>query len=223
WINKYYIMDLAPGRSFLEWAITHERTVFAISYRNPDPSMSGVTLDDYLVNGPQTALGVITDITGAPKVDIVGLCLGGALTGMLAAYLAGTGDDRLGSITLLNTLLDYSEPGVLGAFTDEATVSRLEKQMEKQGVLEGRQMATTFDALRPNDLIFNYVVSNWLLGQDPPAFDILPGTATTPACPPPCTRSTCARCTCATNLPVACSRSRVSGCRWPTSATTSTR
>jgi len=173
WINKYYIMDLAPGRSFLEWAITHERTVFAISYRNPDPSMSGVTLDDYLVNGPQTALGVITDITGAPKVDIVGLCLGGALTGMLAAYLAGTGDDRLGSITLLNTLLDYSEPGVLGAFTDEATVSRLEKQMEKQGVLEGRQMATTFDALRPNDLIFNYVVSNWLLGQDPPAFDIL--------------------------------------------------
>ena len=173
WINKYYIMDLAPGRSFLEWAITHERTVFAISYRNPDPSMSGVTLDDYLVHGPQTALDVITDITGAPKIDIVGLCLGGALTGMLAAYLAGTGDDRLGSITLLNTLLDYSEPGVLGAFTDEATVSRLERQMEKQGVLEGRQMATTFDTLRPNDLIFNYVVSNWLLGQDPPAFDIL--------------------------------------------------
>ena len=173
WINKYYIMDLAPGRSFLEWAITHERTVFAISYRNPDPSMRGVTLDDYLVHGPQTALDVITDITGAPKVDIVGLCLGGALTAMLAAYLTGAGDDRLGSITLLNTLLDYSEPGVLGAFTDEQTVSRLEKQMERQGVLEGRQMATTFDALRPNDLIFNYVVSNWLLGQNPPAFDIL--------------------------------------------------
>ena len=173
WINKYYIMDLAPGRSFLEWAITHERTVFAISYRNPGPSMRGVTLDDYLVHGPQAALDVITDITGAPKIDIVGLCLGGALTGMLAAYLAGTGDDRVGSITLLNTLLDYSEPGVLGAFTDELTVSRLEKQMEEQGVLEGKQMATTFDALRPNDLIFNYVVSNWLLGQDPPAFDIL--------------------------------------------------
>ena len=173
WINKYYIMDLAPGRSFLEWAITHERTVFAISYRNPGPSMRGVTLDDYLVHGPQTALDVITGITGAPKIDIVGLCLGGALTGMLAAYLAGTGDGRLGSITLLNTLLDYSEPGVLGAFTDEATVSRLERQMEQKGVLEGRQMATTFDALRPNDLIFNYVVSNWLLGQDPPAFDIL--------------------------------------------------
>src|SRR2546429_674999 len=92
---------------------------------------------------------------------------------MLAAYLTGAGDDRLGSITLLNTLLDYSEPGVLGAFTDEQTVSRLEKRMERHGVLEGRQMATTFDALRPNDLIFNYVVSNWLLGQNPPAFDIL--------------------------------------------------
>src|SRR5215470_5684784 len=162
WINKYYIMDLAPGRSFLEWAITHERTVFAISYRNPDPSMSDVALDDYLVHGPQTALDVITDITGASKIDIVGLCLGGALTGMHAAYLAATGDRRLGSITLLNTLLDYSDPGVLGAFTDELTVSRLERQMAEQGVLEGRQMATTFDALRPNDLIFNYVVSNWL-------------------------------------------------------------
>jgi polyhydroxyalkanoate synthase subunit PhaC len=173
WINKYYIMDLAPGRSFLEWAITHERTVFAISYRNPDASMRDVTLDDYLIHGPRTALDVIADITGAPKIDIVGLCLGGALTAMLAAYLAATGDDRIGSITLLNTLLDYSEPGVLGAFTDEQTVTRLERQMRQRGVLEGRQMATTFDALRPNDLIFNYVVSNWLLGQAPPAFDIL--------------------------------------------------
>src|SRR5690348_10045079 len=173
WINKYYGMDVAPGRSFLEWAVQHERTVFAISYRDPDPSMGGTTLDDYLIHGPREALDVIGEITGSPKIGIIGLCLGGALTAMLAAYLTGAGDDRLGSITLLNTLLDYSEPGVLGAFTDEATVSRLEKQMEQQGVLEGRQMATTFDALRPNDLIFNYVVSNWLLGQDPPAFDIL--------------------------------------------------
>src|SRR5215831_6767829 len=146
WINKYYIMDLAPGRSFLEWAIAHERTVFAISYRNPDPSMSDVALDDYLVHGPQTALDVITDITGASKIDIVGLCLGGALTGMLAGYLASTGDQRLGSVTLLNTLLDYSEPGVLGAFTDELTVARLERQMQEHGVLEGSQMAATFDA-----------------------------------------------------------------------------
>ena len=129
WINKYYVMDLAPDRSFLEWAVKHERTVFAISYRNPDVSMSGTTLDDYLIHGPREALDVITDITGAPKIDIIGLCLGGALTAMLAAYLTEKGDDRLGTITLLNTLLDYSEPGVLGTFTDEKTVARLEKQM----------------------------------------------------------------------------------------------
>jgi polyhydroxyalkanoate synthase len=173
WINKYYVMDLAPGRSFLEWAVKHERTVFAISYRNPDASMRGVTLDDYLIHGPQAALEVIGDITGAPKIDIVGLCLGGALTGMLAAYLAGTGDDRIGSITLLNTMLDYSEPGALGAFTDERTVARLERDMAEKGFLEGSQMAGTFDILRANDLVFSYVVSNWLMGQDPPAFDIL--------------------------------------------------
>jgi polyhydroxyalkanoate synthase len=173
WINKYYVMDLAPGRSFLEWAVQHERTVFAISYRNPDTSMSGITLDDYLINGPREAMDVIGDITGAPKIDIIGLCLGGALTAMLAAYLSEKGDDRIGSLTLLNTLLDYSEPGVLGTFTDEKTVARLERKMAEKGVLEGSQMAGTFDILRANDLIFNYVVSNWLMGQDPPAFDIL--------------------------------------------------
>jgi polyhydroxyalkanoate synthase len=173
WINKYYIMDLAPGRSFIEWAIRSGHTMFAISYRNPDVTMRGVTLDDYLISGPKTALDVISDITGADKIDITGLCLGGALTGMLAAYLAGTGDQRIGSVTLLNTMLDYSEPGVLGVFTDEPTVARLERQMAKQGFLEGSQMAGTFDMLRANDLIFSYVVSNWLMGKRPPAFDLL--------------------------------------------------
>jgi polyhydroxyalkanoate synthase len=173
WINKYYVMDLAPGRSFIEWAVQHRRTVFAISYRNPDASMRGVTLDDYLIHGPRAALDVISDITGSGTVDIVGLCLGGALTAMLAAYLTETGDGRIGSITLLNTLLDYSEPGVLGAFADEQTISRLETEMARTGVMEGAKMAGTFDALRANDLIFNYVVSNWLMGKSPPAFDIL--------------------------------------------------
>jgi polyhydroxyalkanoate synthase len=173
WINKYYIMDLAPGRSFIEWAVQHGHTVFAISYRNPDAQMRGVTLDDYLIGGPKAALDVITDITGSPKINITGLCLGGALTGMLAAYLARTGDHRINSLTLLNTMLDYSEPGVLGAFTDEPTVARLERQMQEKGVLEGSQMAGTFDLLRANDLIFSYVVTNWLMGKQPPAFDIL--------------------------------------------------
>ena len=174
WINKYYIMDMAPGRSFIEWAVQHGHTVFAISYRNPDPEMRGVTLDDYLLGGPHTALDVISDITGSDKIDITGLCLGGALTGMLAAYLNETGQaDRIGSVTLLNTMLDYSEPGVLGVFTDEPTITRLERHMHQQGVLEGSQMAGAFDLLRANDLIFSYVESNWLMGKQPPAFDIL--------------------------------------------------
>ncbi|HXP55342.1 MAG TPA: hypothetical protein VN847_10315, partial [Streptosporangiaceae bacterium] len=173
WINKYYVMDLAPDRSFIEWAVQHQRTVFAISYRNPSADMSGITLDDYLIHGPQQALDVIQEITGAPVVDIVGLCLGGALTAITDAYLAAAGDDRIGTITLLNTLLDYSEPGVLGAFTDIETVRRIEAQMEREGGLAPSSMAATFDMLRANDLIFSYVASNWLMGQDPPAFDIL--------------------------------------------------
>ncbi len=173
WINKYYIMDLAPGRSFFEWAVRHGRTVFAISYRNPDVRMHAVTLDDYLITGPRAALDVIADITGASKIDIVGLCLGGAPTAMLAAYLAQEGDDRIGSVTLLNTTLDYSAPGVLGLFREEETVSRLERQTVAMGFLEGSTTAATFGALRPYELFFSYVVSNWLMGQSPPRFDIL--------------------------------------------------
>ncbi|MET0765848.1 MAG: alpha/beta fold hydrolase [Blastococcus sp.] len=173
WINKYYVMDLAPGRSFIEWAVQHGRTVFAISYKNATKEMSGVTLDDYLVNGPQSALDVIQEITGAETIDIAGLCLGGALTAITDAYLRQSGDDRIGTLTLFNTMLDYAEPGALGMFTDRATVDKLARKMEREGVLEGASMAGTFDVLRANDLIFNYVVSNWLMGQDPPVFDIL--------------------------------------------------
>jgi poly[(R)-3-hydroxyalkanoate] polymerase subunit PhaC len=173
WINKYYVMDLAPGRSFVEWAVKHGHTVFAISYRNPDASMAHTTMDDYLIHGPRAALDVICEITGQPKVDVVGLCLGGALTMMTACYLDEVKDDRINTITLLNTMVDFAEPGVLGRFTDEATVAKLERSMARRGYLDGGQMAGTFDLLRANDLIFNYVVSNWLLGQRPPAFDIL--------------------------------------------------
>lgn len=173
WINKYYVMDLAPGRSFVEWAVRHGRTVYAISYLNPTREMAGTTMDDYLVDGPKCALDVIQEISGSETIDIVGLCLGGALTAITAAYLTQAGDGRIGALTLLNTMLDYSEPGVLGAFTDRRTIERLEKKMRKEGGFEGKAMAGTFDVLRANDLIFNYVVSSWLLGEDPPRFDIL--------------------------------------------------
>ena len=173
WINKYYIMDLAPGRSYIEWAVQHGHTVFSISYRNPDETMRAVTLDDYLLSGPIKAIEVMQDITGADQVNLVGLCLGGSLTAMMLAYLVTRGDDRVRSMTLLNTLLDFSEPGMLGSFTDPQTIARMEKKMQSKGFLDARDMALTFDLLRANDLIYNYVASNWLMGQAPPAFDIL--------------------------------------------------
>jgi polyhydroxyalkanoate synthase subunit PhaC len=173
WINKYYIMDLAPGRSLVEWAVQHGHTVFTISYRNPDASMRDVRLDDYLLSGPRAALDVITEITGAEKVNLLGLCLGGTLAMALLAYLDATGNDQINSATFLNTLVDFSEPGALGVFTDEATVTRLEKKMARTGFLAGESMRATFDLLRGNDLIWGYVVNNWMLGNDPPAFDLL--------------------------------------------------
>jgi polyhydroxyalkanoate synthase len=173
WINKYYIMDLAPGRSLIEWAVQHGRTVFAISYRNPDASMSGLTMDDYSTLGVRAALEAISEITGSDTVDVLAVCLGGALATMTAAQLAAIGEDRIGTLTLINTLLDYSEPGLLGCFVDEGTVSKLERRMARKGYLDGADMAGTFNALRANDLIFSYVASNWLMGKQPPAFDLL--------------------------------------------------
>jgi polyhydroxyalkanoate synthase len=173
WINKFYIMDLAPGKSLIEWAISHGHTCFAISYRNPDSSMRDTTFDDYLFQGPLDAVRVVRAITGAPDVNTVSVCLGGTLTAMAMAYGARTGDRSIRTATLLNTHTDFSQPGVLGAFTDEATVAGLERRMAKKGYLEAGEMARTFDAIRANDLIFNYVVNNWLLGEQPPAFDLL--------------------------------------------------
>ena len=173
WINKYYMMDLAPGRSLVQWAVQHGLTVFAISYRNPDESMRGVSFDDYLINGPRQALDVIQEITGSDEVNVLGLCLGGTLTMATLAYLATVGDRRVRTGTLLNTLVDFSEPGVLGVFTDQSTVERLERRMARSGFLAGPDMRSTFDLLRSNDLIWSYVVNNWLLGQDPQPFDLL--------------------------------------------------
>jgi polyhydroxyalkanoate synthase subunit PhaC len=173
WINKYYIMDLAPGRSFVEWAVRQGHTVFAISYRNPDESMRGVALDDYLLRGLGAAVDVVRAITGQDQVNVAGLCVGGTLAVAHLAYLAH-GDDRpVQSVTLLNTLVDFSRPGALGVFTDPAAVARVERAMARRGYLDGPEMAATFDFLRANDLIWNYVGRGWLMGEPPPAFDIL--------------------------------------------------
>ena len=173
WINKYYIMDLAPGRSFVEWAVAQGHTVFAISYRNPDESMRNVALDDYLLRGPYQALDVIAEISGTDQVNIVGLCLGGTLTVMLIAHLAAAGGHPVRSATLLNTLVDFSEPGPMGQFLDAASVERLTRRMQRRGFLDASEMAGMFDLLRARDLVWNYVSSGWLMGEKPPAFDIL--------------------------------------------------
>jgi poly[(R)-3-hydroxyalkanoate] polymerase subunit PhaC len=175
WINKYYVMDLAPGKSFAEWAVDHGHTTFCISYRNPDASMRDLGFEDYLRLGPLSALETVEEITGAKQTNIAALCLGGTITAVLLGYLARTktGRTRVRSATLLNTLVDFSEPGPLGCFVDPTTVERLERRIAKRGYLDGPDMTGTFDVLRSNDLIWRYVVSGWLMGEDPPAFDIL--------------------------------------------------
>jgi polyhydroxyalkanoate synthase len=173
WINKYYIRDLAPGRSLIEWAVAHGHTCFAISYRNPCAEMGPTTFDDYLLGGPLDAVEVVKEITGSPTVNTMSVCLGGTLTAMAMAYNAAKGDESINTATFINAHTDFSQPGVLGAFTDEGTIRGIERRMAKKGYLEAKEMSRTFDAIRANDLIFQYVVKNWLLGESPPAFDLL--------------------------------------------------
>jgi polyhydroxyalkanoate synthase subunit PhaC len=173
WINKFYLMDMAPGKSLIEWAVQHGHTCFAISYRNPDESMSELGFRDYLFQGPLDAVRVVREITNVPTVNTLSLCLGGTLTALGLAYNAARRDDSIKSATFLNTHTDFTEQGVLGTFTDESTIAALENKMNKKGFMDAADMARTFSALRANDLIFQYVSNNWLQGNNPPAFDLL--------------------------------------------------
>jgi polyhydroxyalkanoate synthase len=174
WINKYYVMDLAPGRSFIEWAVLHGHQTFAISYRNPDASMASLRIEDYMKDGVLAALGVVERITGRRRTNLAALCLGGTLATMVLSYLSARGEaDRIASATLTNTLVDFSDPGELGIFTDEESIARLETQMHEHGFLDSAEMAGTFNWMRANDLVWSYVVNNWFQGKNPPAFDIL--------------------------------------------------
>lgn len=174
WINKYYIMDLSPGKSLVEWAVKHGYTVFAISYRNPDESMRELTFDDYMFRGPLAAIDVVRSVTGAAQVNTVAICLGGTLNAATVAYLEAHGDYPVRSSTYLNTMVDFSDAGPLrDVFTDEKTVQELTRRMERRGYLESAEMSHTFDLLRANDLVFRYVASSWLMGDPPPDFDLL--------------------------------------------------
>ena len=174
WINKYYVLDLSPGRSFIEYAVDRGFAVFAISYRNPDESMQGLTLDDYLRQGVLAALDRTAELSGSERVNLLGVCIGGTLTVAALAVLAARGEaERVGWATLLNTLVDYGEPGAIGAFTDERTIERIERRMAKRGFLSGAELAGPFTWMRGNDLVWRYVVSSWYQGKRPAAFDIL--------------------------------------------------
>jgi polyhydroxyalkanoate synthase len=173
WINRYYIMDLAPGRSLVEWAVEHGHTCFAISYRNPDSTPSDASFDEYLHEGPLRAIEVVQAITGAERVNTLAVCLGGTLSAMAMALDAADGRDNVNSATFINTHTDFTRPGTLGAFTDEATVDVLCRYLSASPSLSSRYMKRTFSLLRANDLVFQYVVSGWLKGQSPPSFDLL--------------------------------------------------
>ncbi|MGE5525673.1 MAG: PHA/PHB synthase family protein, partial [Rhodospirillaceae bacterium] len=173
WINKYYILDLRPENSFVKWAVEQGHTVFVISWINPDAQQAKKTFEDYLNDGPLAALDAIRSATGEAECNVIGFCLGGTLLACTLAHLAGRGDTRIASATFFASLIDFSEPGELGVFIDEQQVQALERRMEKRGYLEGREMATTFNMLRANDLVWSFVVSNYLLGREPLAFDLL--------------------------------------------------
>jgi polyhydroxyalkanoate synthase len=173
WINKYYILDLREKNSFIRWAVQQGHTVFCISWVNPDAKLAEKTFEDYMFEGVLAALKAVCDATGEDKANVIGYCLGGTLLASTLAYMAKKGDDRVATATYFTSLVDFSDPGELGVFIDEAQLESLEERMGKRGYLEGSEMATTFNMLRANDLIWSFVVNNYLLGKDPFPFDLL--------------------------------------------------
>lgn len=173
WINKYYILDLRPKNSFIRWAVDQGHTVFVVSWVNPDSKLAEKGFEDYMLEGPYAALDAIEKATGEKAVNAIGYCLGGTLLSATLAHMAVKKDTRIKSATFFTTLVDFTESGELGVFIDEEQLKALEAKMQKRGFLEGREMATTFNMLRANDLIWSFVVNNYLLGQDPFPFDLL--------------------------------------------------
>ncbi len=173
WINKFYILDLRPDNSFIRWAVAQGHTVFVISWVNPDERLAAKSFADYMREGPLAALDAIERATGEREANVIGYCLGGTLLACTLAYLAAKRDDRIKSATFFVTMVDFAEAGELSVFIDEEQLAALEERMNAKGYLEGRDMATTFNMLRANDLIWSFVVNNYLLGKSPFPFDLL--------------------------------------------------
>ena len=174
WINKYYILDLKPENSFIAWAVSQGLTVFVVSWVNPDGKLAAKSFEDYLKEGMLAALDGIAAATGEREVNAVGYCLGGTLLAATLGYLKAKGDTRIASATFFASLVDFEEAGELGVFIDEEQLAYLEQRMQEAGgYLDGGAMSTTFNMLRANDLIWSFVVNNYLLGKDPFPFDLL--------------------------------------------------
>jgi polyhydroxyalkanoate synthase len=177
-INKYYILDLQPDNSFIRWTVEQGHRTFVVSWRNPDDTVADKTWDDYIEDGVLEAIRVVQDISRSEQINTLGFCIGGTILSTALAVLAARGERPAASMTLLTTLLDFSDTGVLDLFIDEPSVQMRELTIGQQSpngprLLKGKELATTFSFLRPNDLVWNYVVGNYLKGETPPPFDLL--------------------------------------------------
>ena len=172
-INKFYILDLQPENSLIRYAVAQGHRTFVVSWRNPDESMQDKTWDDYIEHAAIQAIAVTQEITGAKDINALGFCVGGTILSTALAVLAARGEKPVASLTLLTSLLDFSDTGILDIFIDETAVKFREMQMGSGGLLKGQDLASTFSFLRPNDLVWNYVVGNYLKGETPPPFDLL--------------------------------------------------
>ncbi|MES2413798.1 MAG: class I poly(R)-hydroxyalkanoic acid synthase [Pseudomonadota bacterium] len=172
-INKFYILDLQPENSLIRYAVSQGHRTFVVSWRNPDESMTGKTWEDYIEHAAMKAISVVQEISGAKTINTLGFCVGGTILATALAVLAAKGQKPAASATLLTSFLDFTDTGILDIFIDESTVSQRESEMGKGGLLKGQDLASTFSFLRPNDLVWNYVVGNYLKGETPPPFDLL--------------------------------------------------
>jgi len=172
-INKFYILDLQPENSFIRYAVAQGHRTFVVSWRNPDESMRNTTWDNYVEDVAIQAIKVVQEIGGSKQINALGFCVGGTILSNALAVLAARGEKPVASATLLTTLIDFTDTGVLDVFIDEAFVKFREGQFAEGGLMKGKDMASTFSFLRPNDLVWNYVVGNYLKGETPPPFDLL--------------------------------------------------
>jgi poly[(R)-3-hydroxyalkanoate] polymerase subunit PhaC len=173
WINKFYILDLQPKNSLIKWCVDQGHTVFVISWVNPRQELAAKDFSDYMQAGPLAALEAIEQATGEREVNILGFCIGGILTATTLAYLAAKGDDRLKSATFFASLFDFKEVGEVRVFVDDQQLAHMEAHIREKGYLEGHHMAQMFNLMRENDLIWSFVVNNYLMGREPPPFDLL--------------------------------------------------